>query len=586
MNSARRLAALAGITLLASGCAGFFGGLHHYSSGGSGSGGSGGSSPDAYDCPTSDSASSIARVTSLRPGAGARGRALAHTVSSPVQPNLLAVTYDARTFAQNPGGYAAREQSAGATFVREYDFTHAGLVTRIVRPSSGSLASLEAALRALPGVRNVGATGYHRHLDSVSQPYVTNDPIFDGDGASAPLYETSSTEGQWDMHAARLEYAFAYSQSGNGSSVTNANALGSSNIKVAIVDSGVDTSQPDLENASGNSKVVYRKCYITDPDGAQSTSSHASDPSGHGTNVAGLAAAEPNNAFGFAGAGGNVSIDAYRIFPTPDDTCITDVADQQCTTNSADIASAIEDAVAQKVNVINLSFGDSSCTTAGVDDDSVEGNAVADAIAANIVVVASAGDDGENALQSPACDTGVIAVGATGLSDGTTNGSVNTSGSATNPREYVASYSDYGEPGKLAGNASAWGIVAPGGDPSSTSDEDDLHFIENIWTSTPFDSNFQAATCLPDSDISGQGTDDCRTFTYGTSISAPIVAGAAALVLSVNGNYQSPAKMKQLLCSTADDVGDADEGCGRLDIYRAMAVALHDQTEPAPRPTP
>jgi subtilisin family serine protease len=236
--------------------------------------------------------------------------------------------------------------------------------------------------------------------------------------------------------------------------------------------------------------------------------------------------------------------------------------------------------------VINLSFGDSSCTTAGVDDDSVEGNAVADAIAANIVVVASAGDDGENALQSPACDTGVIAVGATGLSDGTTNGSVNTSGSATNPREYVASYSDYGEPGKLAGNASAWGIVAPGGDPSSTSDEDDLHFIENIWTSTPFDSNFQAATCLPDSDISGQGTDDCRTFTYGTSISAPIVAGAAALVLSVNGNYQSPAKMKQLLCSTADDVGDADEGCGRLDIYRAMAVALHDQTEPAPRPTP
>jgi hypothetical protein len=259
MNSARRLAALAGITLLASGCAGFFGGLHHYSSGGSGSGGSGGSSPDAYDCPTSDSASSIARVTSLRPGAGARGRALAHTVSSPVQPNLLAVTYDARTFAQNPGGYAAREQSAGATFVREYDFTHAGLVTRIVRPSSGSLASLEAALRALPGVRNVGATGYHRHLDSVSQPYVTNDPIFDGDGASAPLYETSSTEGQWDMHAARLEYAFAYSQSGNGSSVTNANALGSSNIKVAIVDSGVDTSQPDLENASGNSKVVYRK---------------------------------------------------------------------------------------------------------------------------------------------------------------------------------------------------------------------------------------------------------------------------------------------------------------------------------------
>jgi hypothetical protein len=44
--------------------------------------------------------------------------------------------------------------------------------------------------------------------------------------------------------------------------------------------------------------------------------------------------------------------------------------------------------------------------------------------------------------------------------------------------------------------------------------------------------------------------------------------------------------MKQLLCSTADDIGASNEGCGRVDIYRAMAVAVKDQFPPGPRPTP
>jgi hypothetical protein len=65
-----------------------------------------------------------------------------------------------------------------------------------------------------------------------------------------------------------------------------------------------------------------------------------------------------------------------------------------------------------------------------------------------------------------------------------------------------------------------------------------------------------------------------------------MVSGAAALILSVSGNYQSPAAMKQLFCSTADNIGSPNEGCGRIDIYRAMASALHDQVLPGPQPTP
>ena len=66
----------------------------------------------------------------------------------------------------------------------------------------------------------------------------------------------------------------------------------------------------------------------------------------------------------------------------------------------------------------------------------------------------------------------------------------------------------------------------------------------------------------------------------GTSMSTASVAGAAALILAVTSAYQSPTKMKQLLCTTADDIGDAHEGCGRLDIYRAMAKALGDPNPP------
>jgi subtilisin family serine protease len=582
MISLKRAAALAGISVLASGCAGVFGGLHHVSNGG----GSGSGGPEsAYQCPTSDSASSIARSAPARAGTSARGRFAPYARPPEAPADLIAVNYDAASISQNRERLAAREQALGASFVREYAFAHLGIVTRVVRPASGSAVALEGALRTLPGVRSVGLTGGHRHLDSVNAPLLTNDPVFDGFGAPAPLYQTSSGEGQWDMHVARLEYAFAYSQSGNGSSTTNLDALGSANVKIAVIDTGIDTTHPDMTRSGSIPKVGYQKCFITDPTGTQSTSDFEIDEQGHGTNVAGIAAAEPDNAIGFAGAGGNVSIDAYRIFPTPDDSCITDDPDEQCTDNTQDVASAIEDAVTQKVSVINMSFGGGGCATAGVDDDIVEGTAVADAVAANIVVVAAAGNDGSNSLEAPACDAGVIAVGATGLSDGTTNGSGNTNGSTANPEEYVATYSDYGSPGAIAGSANAWGIVAPGGDPSSATDADNLHFIENIWTSTPFDDNFTAASCSTDED-SSENVDDCRSFTAGTSDAAPMVSGAAALILSVSGNYQSPAAMKQLFCSTADNIGSPNEGCGRIDIYRAMASALHDQVLPGPQPTP
>jgi len=535
-----------------------------------------------FTCPTSDTASSTARASSLAIASLGRRPVAERTRSNaaPVTP-LLAVTYDAASLARSRAQIEAREANLGATFVREYTFAHTGKITRVVRPASGSIATLEGALRAMPDVVSVGETGYRRHALSVNAPFLTNDPYFKGlSGTSQPLYQKATTEGQWDMHVTRLEDAFAYSQADNGSGIVSGNALGSSGIKIAIIDSGEDPTHPEL-----STKIAYQKCFITNPDNAQSTSDFETDPVGHGTSVSGVAAADSGNAFGFSGSSGLALIDAYRVFPTPDDNCTSDsTTDAQCTADSQDISSAIEDAVSQQVNVINLSLGGDSCATTGVDPDATEGAAIADAIAANIVVVAAAGNDSGESPEAPACDSGVIAVGATALSDGTTNGTGNTTGSSGSPREYVPSYSNVGSPGANVNSENAWGIVAPGGDPGSDTDADDLHWIDNIWTSTPFDDNF-AGTCTAD-DLPTTTTIDCRTLIAGTSLSSPNVAGIAALVLAANSTYQSPTKMKQLLCETADDIGDANEGCGRVDAYRAMAVALNDPNEPSQRKTP
>ncbi len=498
--------------------------------------------------------------------------------NAPAASDRIAVTYARGALGASRTALAARESKFGATMLRELDFPHAGLTTHILAVAPAQLQSVEAALRSQPGVKSVGPAGSRRYPTAVSAPYFPNDPYFNGFAASrhVPPYDESATNpGQWDMHATRLDDAFAYAQPGNGSTVTNPAALGSSSIKIAVIDSGEDASHPEL-----HAKIVYQRCFVTNASGAQSTSNFATDPDGHGTDVSGLAAAATNNGLGFAGNGGNAVLYGYRVLPTPDDNCLNATStDPQCGADSGDIASAISDAVAQGVNVINLSLGGGTCTS-GADPDPAEGNAIQDAIAAKVIVVAAAGNDSAATVSAPGCDSGVIAAGASALDDGQPNGSGVVRGSVGAPVEYVASYSDHGSPGAAPNNPAAWGIVAPGGDPVGNMDADDLHWIENIYTSTPFDTKF-AGSCTPDFG-STTGVADCRTLIAGTSMASPAVAGAAALILAVNSSYQSPAAMKQLLCATAHDIGAPNEGCGRLNIYRAMATALGDPSPPAP----
>ncbi|MHB8147708.1 MAG: S8 family peptidase [Vulcanimicrobiaceae bacterium] len=541
--------------------------------------------PSAYICPTSGVAAPQMLGTAqnerhafTRPS-GAVSQAI---------PGLYEVEYATGSASMLHPMLAAKVASFRGSTMRSFENPMTGRTVQFVHVDPQQAQSAVAALQALPGVVRVVPSG-RAHLMATNARDLTSEPMFGGEPATQggtsgggindpPLYQTSTTGGQWDMHMIGLDYAFDYSQANNGSGIVNVNALGSPSVKVAVIDTGEDLSLRELQGANGTPKTVYAKCFLTNLAGtAQTTSKFVTDYDGHGTDTSSIVAADSDNGYAFVAAGGNVSLMAYRIFPTPDDTCVPGgTSDNQCGAAYQDIASAIDDAVNNGANVISMSIGGGTCTN-GKDPDPSEGAAIANAIAHNVVVVAAAGNESASTIDAPACDTGVIAVGASALDDGQPDGSGHTGGTATAPIEYVASYSNY-----AAAAPSTWGIVAPGGDASaidqSGSTTDLLHWIENAWTSTPLDANF-AGNCA--TDIFGE-TGNCRVLIEGTSMATPHVAGAAALILSVAPGYDTPGAMEKLLCSTADNINAPHQGCGRLDVNRAMAQALGDPVPPGP----
>lgn len=400
-----------------------------------------------------------------------------------------------------------------------------------VRIKSVDPASVDreiAQLRATPGIRNVQRAQYRRAFS-----VTPNDPYYHGFGPGAPYEESSKSPGQWDMHVIGLAAAWGYVEKG---------------APIAIVDTGVDVTHPDLRGG----KVVYTRCYVTYPSSSpQSSGPYVTDLDGHGTNVAGIASADTGNGFGFAGTGFNAPILAFRIFPAPPSAgCDGASTSAQCSTTDVDEVAAINDAVNHGARVINLSLGAngplSSC------EDTIEKNAVENAIAHGVVVVAAAGNESSNHLDCPAAYPGVIAVGASALE-----------GAGNSVSEGVAKYSNWvGAGGPGSGGAF---LVAPGGDPSGGSDSDDLHWIENIYSSTAV----SPGACSVDA--AGQ-SGDCRIFIAGTSQATPHVAGVVSLMLGLRPSL-SPAQIASDLCATATSIGDGKQGCGRLNAAGAVAKA-------------
>ena len=150
-------------------------------------------------------------------------------------------------------------------------------------------------------------------------------------------------------------------------------------VKVAIIDSGVDYSE-DID-------VAKRKNFIP---GEDEVSILYEDGSGHGTSVAGIIAAKDND-LGITGINENVELYSAKVL------------DNKNVAPLSRIIEAINWAIEEKVNIINMSFG----TTA---NSQALYNAIKKADDAGILLIASAGNN--ETVEYPAKYEEVVAVGS------------------------------------------------------------------------------------------------------------------------------------------------------------------------------
>lgn len=162
---------------------------------------------------------------------------------------------------------------------------------------------------------------------------------------------------------------------------------GSSSVKIAILDTGIDIHHPDLDGKIASSDMHnYTDSPTTD------------DLYGHGTHVAGIAAAETNNSVGVAGVGYSCSLASYKV--------LNDTGSGAYSWIAAGIEAAANDGVA----VINMSLGSKFAS-------STLELAVNYAWSKGVVIVASAGNAGNSRPNYPAYYANCIAVAATDSSD-------------------------------------------------------------------------------------------------------------------------------------------------------------------------
>ncbi|MDT7573590.1 MAG: hypothetical protein QOE05_3764 [Actinomycetota bacterium] len=156
---------------------------------------------------------------------------------------------------------------------------------------------------------------------------------------------------------------------------------------VAVVDTGVDASHPDL------SGVVLPG--VDCASGAGCTGTAGTDPNGHGTHIAGIVAAVADNGIGGAGLAQGAKVLPVRAMGADGSGW------------DGDAAQGVLWATDHGATVINLSIG-------GSEQSPVMDFAVSYALGNGVSVVVAGGNEGEsgNPVEWPAATPGVIAVGA------------------------------------------------------------------------------------------------------------------------------------------------------------------------------
>jgi subtilisin family serine protease len=287
---------------------------------------------------------------------------------------------------------------------------------------------------------------------------------------------------------------------------------GNGNTVIAIVDTGVDYTHPDLaaniwtnpNEIAGNSLDDDNNGFVDDIRGYDfyNNDNDPYDDHSHGTHAAGIAAAVGNNGIGISGVNWNAQIMPVKILSGSG------------TGSIYELEKGLYYAADNGANIINMSLGGTCGTSWNIVQDAIDY-----AVNKKILLVAAAGNYSHlyDYIFCPAAMDGVMAVAATTTLD------------------LRASYSQYGP---------QMDIGAPGGNGSPAAN--------NIYSTLPG---------------GGYGTK------YGTSMAAPHVAGLAALLWDYTPTLYHT-DVESIIEATADDIAPAGwdqyTGAGRINAHTAM----------------
>jgi hypothetical protein len=457
-----------------------------------------------------------AAAVALPPNAGAAAE------SASPSPDLGHAILDTAT---DPGT-SKETQTAGPLLdprAADVDATH---VVAVAKPGVKTTQARRQATAALkgrtPGSIQVAGSAGNAQMVVVAAPAGESDKVAE-DLVASGLYEAVDYDVVRRTHAGTVTPNDPLFTSASAHTYGLKSGLGGSNFDeawasatgrngtwdaapVAVLDSGFGLDHPDLGD-----NVVSAWDY---GEGDADVSPALMDPDhDHGAQTASVVGARADNAIGSLGAAWNNKVLAFRVANSRGEI-----------TSSLEIAGLLG-AVDAGAKVISLSFG-------GPRASSAEQAAIRRAYAADITVVASAGNDGEevvegvlNPVNYPAAYPEVISVGSTDIAG------------------LPSAFSSYNSQVDLAG-AGEQVLVA----------------------SDAFPSQYGVAD--------------------GTSFSAPLIAAAAALVLRERPGL-SPTQVATVLCETAVDVvrapatpgRDPYTGCGivnaRAALERARSIPLY-----------
>jgi subtilisin family serine protease len=296
-------------------------------------------------------------------------------------------------------------------------------------------------------------------------------------------------------------------------------------VKIGVVDTGIDLQHEDL----ANKVVAGGRCLGTngDPKACTSEKADAQDDHGHGTHVAGVAAAYRDNGIGVAGMAPEAQLVVAKVLdPDPDGPGASG--------SLADINAGIRWVVDKGARVVNLSLGGDLTLFSGVFGNNSFDQALQYAWSKDAVVVLASGNEAFLGLSQNYTGNAIV-VGAT---------------------TKAGERAEYSTP---VGGAK-WAVMAPGGDGDCADTVNHPCIFSTFW----------------------QPTSSGNVYGYlkGTSMATPFVSGAAAALLAQGLNKDQV--VARILDTAAPMNCDKPTcGAGRLDAAKAL-----DATAAAPSQCP